>query len=202
MIIYECEQGTPDWLAARLGKVTASCFGKAIAGGRGKTRKTYMIQLIAERLANEVQETYTNTIMQRGSDLEPYARDYYAQLNNCTVEQIGFIEHDADTGASPDGLIGANGMIEIKCPNSTTHIETLLMCKMPTAHKPQVQGQLWVAERQWADFVSFDPRIKQKPFFCQRIYRDEEYIKELENKISVFIAQMYDMIQKLTKSPF
>ncbi len=202
MKIHECEQGSPEWYAARLGKVTASCFGKAIAGGQGKTRKTYMIDLIAERMTEESQNGYSNAVMQRGSEVEPEARLYYEQLNGCEVQQVGFIERDGDTGASPDGLVGPDGMIEIKCPNSATHIQYILDDRIPPVHKPQVQGQLWVAERKWCDFVSFDPRVYQKPYFHERVYRDDDYIRDLQIKIYIFVADMKAIMEKLTASPF
>ncbi len=202
MQIIDCIQGTPEWYQVRLGRVTASCFGKAIAGGQGKTSKAYMLQLIAERLTNEQQESYSNAVMQRGSEIESLAREYYELLNDCPVRQVGFIKRGEDVGASPDGLVGNDGELEIKCPNSTTHIETILTNKVPTAHRPQLQGGMWVSEREWVDFVSYDPRVKQRPFFCERVYRDDAYIKELNIKIIMFIQEMKEIISKLTKSPF
>lgn len=196
-------QGSLEWDAIRMGKCTASCFGKAIAGGQGKTRKAYMLQLIAERLTGESQEGYTNAVMQRGSEIEPLAREYYEVLNGVSVRQVGFVERDENVGASPDGLVGEAGSAEFKCPNSTTHIETILSDKVPTSHKPQLQGQLWICERQWVDFVSFDPRVSKKPYFCKRVYRDDEYIEnELQGKIEKFVVEMKDMLNRLTSSPF
>ncbi len=203
MKIYdEIIQGSPEWYAVRLGKATASCFGKAIAGGQGKTRKTYMIDLIAERMTKESQNGYSNAIMQRGSEIEPEARLYYGQLNGCEVQQVGFIERDEDIGASPDGLVGKPGMIEIKCPNSATHIQYILDDRVPPVHKPQVQGQLWIAEREWVDFISYDPRVRQRPYFCKRVYRDEDYIEELKMKIEEFLADLMTTLERLTVSPF
>lgn len=202
MKIHECQQGSPEWYAARSGKATASCFGKAIAGGQGKTRTAYMIQLIAERMTGEPQEGYSNAVMQRGSEIEPQAREYYELLNDCPIRQVGFLERDEHVGASPDGLVGLDGMVEIKCPNSTTHIETILAGKVPTKYKPQIQGQLWVSGYDWVDFVSYDPRVHQKPYFCERVYRDEDYIKELSIKITMFITDMQTLMERLTASPF
>lgn len=202
MIIHECQQGSDEWYALRLGKVTASCFSKAIAKGQGKVRKTYMIQLIAERLTTEPQEGYSNNTMQRGQEIESAAREYYEMLNDCPVRQVGFVERDEYIGASPDGLIGEEGMIEIKCPFSSTHIEYLLAERLPPVYRKQVQGQLWVCEREWCDFVSYDPRVRQKPYFCERVYRDEDYIKELHIKIQMFIDEMNALMKTLTESPF
>ena len=202
MIIHECQQNSPEWYAVRLGKATASCFAKAIAGGQGKTRKTYMIQLLAERLTQSEQEGFSNAVMVRGQEIEPFAKEYYELLNDVSIQEVGFVERNEDTGASPDGLVGSGGLIEIKCPNSTTHIEIILADKVPTTHKPQIQGQLWVCEREWCDFVSYDPRVRQRPFFCERVYRDDEYIKELHIKIQMFIDEMNQMMQILTKPVF
>lgn len=202
MKIHEIQQNSPEWYAARLGKVTASCFGKAIAGGQGKVKKTYMIQLIAERLTQEPQEGFSNAVMQRGSEIEPYAREYYEILNGISTREVGFVERNEDIGASPDGLVGEDGLIEIKCPNSTTHIEIIIADKVPTTHKPQIQGQLWVCEREWCDFVSYDPRVSQRPYFCERVYRDDDYIKELHIKIQMFIDEMNKMMEILTKPAF
>ena len=202
MKIYDCIQNSEEWYQVRLGKVTASCFSKAIAGGQGKTRKTYMIQLIAERLTQSEQEGFSSAVMVRGQEIEPYAREYYELLNDVSIREVGFVERNENIGASPDGFIGEDGLIEIKCPLSTTHIATILADKVPTTHKPQIQGQLWVCEREWCDFVSYDPRVRQRPFFCERIYRDEDYIKELHIKIQMFIDEMNQMMQILTKPVF
>lgn len=206
MIIHECQQGSPEWFAARLGKATASCFSDATSKGRGsapsKTRKSYMLQLIAERMTGEPQEGYSNAIMARGSEIEPLAREYYELLNGVSVRQVGFVERDENTGASPDGLIGEDGILEIKSPNSTTHIEYILADKFPATYKPQVQGQLWICERQWADFISYDPRVSKRPYFCKRIYRDENYVSELEANIDMFVVDMKRLMKKLTASPF
>jgi len=202
MKIYDCIQNSEEWYQVRLGKVTASCFSKAIAGGQGKTRKTYMIQLIAERLTQSEQEGFSSAVMVRGQEIEPYAREYYELLNDVSIREVGFVERNENIGASPDGFIGEDGLIEIKCPLSTTHIATILADKVPTTHKPQIQGQLWVCEREWCDFVSYDPRVRQRPFFCERVYRDEDYIKELHIKIQMFIDEMNQMMQILTKPVF
>ena len=202
MIIHDCEQGSDEWRALRLGKVTGSCFGKAIAGGQGKTKKTYMIQLIAERMSGEPQEGYSNAIMQRGNEIEPLAREYYEQATGQSVREVGFVERDEWIGFSPDGLIGDIGMQEIKSPNSSTHLEYILDNRLPPVYKAQVQGGLWVCERKWCDFISFDPRIKNKPYFCIRVERDEPYIKELNIKLKMFVTEMQELLEKLTVSPY
>ena len=202
MKIIECQQNSPEWMEARRGKATASCFSKAIAGGQGKTRKAYMIQLIAERMTGEPQDNYNNAAMQHGSETEPLAREYYKLINDVSVEQVGFIERDDDIGGSPDGLIGGDGMLELKCPNSATHIGYIIDDRLPPIYKAQVQGQLWVAERQWVDFVSYDYRVAKRPYYCVRVWRDDKYIKELQEKIDMFIDQLHDMAKQLNQSPF
>ena len=203
MIIHNCPQGSDEWFAVRLGKVTSSCFSKAIAGGAGKTADAYMYQLIAERMAGESQDGYTNPAMQWGTDTEPLAREYYEALNGCSVQEVGFAELNEDIGSSTDGFVGDDGIIEIKCPNSTTHIKNMVAGKMPPEYKAQVQGGLWVTGRKWCDFVSYDPRITEAPYFCERIGRDEKYIQELSGKIDAFIVKMKETISKITgKSPF
>ncbi len=199
-------QGSEEWGRLRLGKVTASCFSDATSAGRGSspsvTRKKYMLKLVAERLTGLPQESYSNGAMEYGSETECEAREYYEALNGCSVLQVGFIERDEDTGCSPDGLVGDDGMLECKCPFSTTHIKYILADKMPAEYVKQVQGQLWVAEREWCDFMSYDPRVSQRLSFIKRVYRDEDYIKELHIKIVMFITEMKEMYDKLTKCPY
>ena len=201
MKIYDRQQGSPEWYDIRLGKVTASCFGKAKAGGTGTTRKIYMSELLYERENKKTCEGFSNAVMQKGSETEEQARKYYEELNECTVRQVGFVERDEDIGASPDGLVGEDGLLEIKCPLPTTHIIYRADDRLPPTYKPQVQGQLWVCERKWCDFVSYEP-TSCRPFFCERVYRDEAYIKELHIKIQMFIDEMNQTIEKLTKPPF
>lgn len=194
MKIIDCIQGTEEWHLARLGKATASHFSDCVAGGQGKTRKTYMLQLLAERLTGEPTEGFSNAAMQHGTDTEPLAREYYEQVNGCTVDQVGFIERDEWVGASPDGLIGDKGLVEIKCPNSTTHIRYIMDGKVPTTYRKQIQGQLWVCEREWCDFVSYDPRVKSRPYFCERVERDDKFIKELAIGVTMFVTDLKEMI--------
>lgn len=199
----EIIQGSDEWRTIRGGMATASCFSKALAGGTGKTRKDYMIKLIAERMTGIPEESYSNAVMQRGNEIEPDAREFYEMLYGVPVVQVGFISRDEDVGASPDGLVGSSGMLEIKSPNSSTHITTLLADKMPTKHKTQVQGNLWVAEREWIDFMSYDPRVFSRPSFIERIYRDDKYIKEMAVGIIMFVTELKELMEKLTNSaPF
>ena len=202
MKIIDCIQSSVQWHELRFGKVTASKFSAVLAKGQGKTRKSYMMQLAAEILTGQQQDSYSNSAMEWGTEQEPNARKYYEAVNNCKVEQVGFVERDEWIACSPDGLVGDDGLIEIKCCNSTTYITTILANKMPTTHIPQVQGQLWVCERKYCDFVSYDPRVKDRPFFCKRVYRDETFIKELEVQVVMFVEELKEMIDKLVKHEF
>ena len=199
-IIKDIEQGSPEWFALRYGWITASKFKDVKAGGAGKTRKSYMYQLAAEAITGERIETYSNEYMEWGTATEPQARAMYELDSGNTVEEVSFIKlNEVDKiGCSPDGLIGDDGMIEIKCPKTTTQIETYLSGKMPSGHRAQVQGQLWVSGRQWTDFVSFDPRIDgASSYFCVRVERDEEYIKELSRACHDFAIELQAMVEKL-----
>lgn len=191
------EQGSEEWLAMRLGLPTASRFKDLLAGGKGITRQSYMVQLAAELLTGQREESYINASMEWGTATEPQARSAYEFINGVDVEQVTIITNDL-AGYSPDGLVGNDGLIEIKCPKTTTHIETVLSGKMPTGHIPQVQGGLWVSEREWLDFVSYDPRINSdKSFFCTRVYRDDSYIKNLESEVIRFTEELYEIITKM-----
>jgi putative phage-type endonuclease len=196
MQIINCEQGTEEWYQARLGKVTASNFAKVLS--KGETRKTYMLQLVAERLTGEKQDTYTNAAMEWGTEHEPQARATHEFVKDIEVKEIGFCLLNDDVGYSPDGFIGDNGLAEYKCPNTTTHLNWVLAGRLPAKHKAQVQGGMWITEREYCDFVSFDPRITGTAnlFIC-RVERDEEYIKTLAESVDKFVAELHAMLTKL-----
>lgn len=200
MKIYECEQRTPEWYQARLGKITASCLSDVMSKGTG--RNTYMFRLAAERLTGLPQDSYTNGAMQWGIDTEPHARAFYEELNNTPVKQVGFVELTEDLGMSPDGLVNDDGILEIKCPNTTTHIANILRGKLPSEYVPQVQGGLWITGRKFCDFVSFDPRMQKKKFHCIRVERDDDKIEEIIEATSLFIAELKELIEKINKDPF
>jgi len=165
---------------------------------KGTGRGLYMRKLAAERLTGESQAGYSNENMENGVEVEPQAREYYEMVNHCSVEQVGFIKRDDWVGTSPDGLVGRDGLIEIKCPIPSTHIDNILKARMPT----QVQGQLWVSERKWCDFISYCPAIKDRPFFCKRIPRDEEYIHKLAVAVVMFVEELKTIIKRMTFSEF
>lgn len=197
-IIRDIEQGSPEWFALRLGVITGSKFKDVMAKGAGKTRKAYMYQLAAEIITGEMEESYNNSYMEWGTENEPVARAMYELNENVIVDEVCFIKRDDKVGASPDGLVGDNGLVEFKCPKTTTQIDTFLSGKMPTTHKPQVQGQIWVGERDWCDFVSFDPRIEgDASYCCYRQHRDDEYIKQLEEACYLFSDELRAMVRTL-----
>jgi len=194
MKMYQCVQGSDEWFAVKLGKVSASHFSEVLNKATG--RKTYMYRLLAERLSGEPQESYNNKAMETGIETEPEARAYYEALHG-QIEQVGFVELNDDVGCSPDGLVGLDGLVEIKCPYPSTHIQYIDKNKMPANYIPQVQGQLWVTGRKWCDFVSFDPRVKARPFWMIRVQRDEKYIKVLSLAVETFVGEMKELEEKI-----
>jgi hypothetical protein len=199
------EQGSAEWLEARLGKATASRFSDILAQGRGgaesSSRRNYRAQLVSERLTSSRQDDYTNAAMQNGTETEPVARAAYEAHTGNVVQEVGFIPHQtlANIGASPDGLIGTDGGVEIKCPNTATHIDTLLG-GMPSKHYLQVQGCLWVTGRKWWDFVSYDPRMPENlSLYIQRIELDEECSQKLHKEIPLFLAEVDELCESLLK---
>jgi len=196
-------QGTPEWAEARLGKVTASRVADVIArtkSGWGASRANYAAQLIAERLTGVAADSYTNAAMQWGTDTEPQARIEYEFFRDVEVVEAGFEVHPriAMSGASPDGLIGDVGMIEIKCPNTATHIDTLLSGTVPSKYVTQMQWQMACTGRAWCDFVSFDPRMPEDlRLFVRRIDRDEATVGDLEKEVVVFLGEIEAKLRDL-----
>lgn len=197
------EQGTPEWLALRCGKVTASRVADIVAKtktGYGASRANYMAQLIAERLTGTIAESYTNAAMQHGTDTEAEARNAYCFYQDVDVEQVGFIDHPRIVmcGASPDGLVGSAGLVEIKCPNTATHIETLLGGSVPGKYLTQMFWQMECTGRDWCDFVSYDPRLPEHMrLFVQRVPRDDERISALRVEIKAFQAELSQKLDAL-----
>ena len=192
----ELTQRTDEWFAARRGKVTASRVADVIAKtktGWGASRGNYMAQLIAERLTGTTAESYTNAAMQWGTDTEPQARAAYEFFEGVEVKEIGFVVHPKikEAGASPDGFVNKAGEVQIKCPNTGTHIETLLGGKIPAKYITQMQWGLACSGRKWCDFVSFDPRMPPHlQLFVKRVDRDAERIKELEEMVDEFLGEL------------
>src|SRR5512139_563638 len=196
-------QGSPEWFAARLGKVTASRVADLTARtktGWGASRATYMGELIAERLTGVPASSYSNQAMQWGTEKEPEARVAYEFHTSQPVTLVGFIEHPIVpmSGASPDGLVGEDGMVEIKCPNTATHIDTLLGKTVPAKYVTQIMWQMACTGRKWCDFVSFDPRMPDAmQLFVYRVDRDDIVIKQLEREVTAFMAELLNKLSAL-----
>jgi putative phage-type endonuclease len=199
----EIEQRTEEWFAARLGKVTASKVADVIAKtktGYSTSRDNYMAQLVVERLTFTKQESYTNAAMQWGTDTEPFARAAYEATQGVMVEEVGFVRHPSIewAGASPDGLVGDDGLVEIKCPESKGMLETLLTKKVPGKYFTQMQFQMACTGRNWCDYAVFDPRMPAKvQLFVTRVERDNEYIAEIEAEIVKFLAEVQTQVNQL-----
>ena len=197
--IIDVDQGTPEWKAARAGMPTASMFKDALAKGEGKTRRTYMLKLIGERLTGELAEGYNNSHMERGNEMEPEARDAYAWHADVEPVQVGFVVNDGlidlgPIGCSPDSMIGEAGLLEIKTKLPHIQCEVLLKGEVPTEHLKQIHGAIWICEREWLDFVSYWPSL---PTFIKRVYRDEKVITELKTGITDFYAELLELERQI-----
>lgn len=198
-------QGSEEWFAIRCGKVTASRIADLMAKtakGWGASRANYMAQLIAERLTENPSDSFTSAAMQWGIDFEPFARAAYEFYKDITVELVGFVDHPVIdlAGASPDGRVGKKGLIEIKCPNTATHINTLLTEKIQNKYILQMQWQMACDHRDWCDFVSFDPRMPEDmKLFIKRVYRNEEKRIEIIDNIVTFQNELDAKIIQLQK---
>jgi hypothetical protein len=186
------EQGTPEWHACRLGIPTASRFATVMAKGEGKTRREYLLRLVGERLTGEPSESYTNTHMERGKEMEAEARDTYEFMQDVECKRVGFIR-SGDKGASPDSLVDDVGGCEIKTKLPHLQLDVLLRDRLPPEHVAQCQGFLWVAEREWVDFVSYWPKL---PLFVKRVYRDEPYIKYLAAEVAAFNDELLTLVER------
>lgn len=197
MQIIDCEQGGEDWFKARAGIVTASEFQtllmKGKGGGESLTRKTYMRKLAGEIITGEPTETFTNAHMERGKAMESEARDLYAFMSDCDPQQVGFIK-SGRKGASPDSLIGDNGGLEIKTRLPHLQIELLEKGEVPSEHIAQIQGGMWIAEREYWDFVSYWPKL---PLFVKRVCRDEAYIKTLAAAVDQFNDELDALVARI-----
>ena len=197
------EQRTEEWFAARLGKVTASKMNDVLAkikSGEAAMRKNYKMQLATERLTGKQTDFYMNQAMQDGIDREDTARQIYEIVRDIKVEQVGFIDHPVIemAGASPDGLLPDNGILEIKCTIETTHTTNLLERVLPSRYQAQVQWQMACCNANYANFVSYNPNFEPK---LQLIYveveRDEDYIAMLEEEVNTFITEVDDIVNQL-----
>jgi putative phage-type endonuclease len=190
------EQRTEAWFLQRLGKATGSQISNIIAKtktGYSASRENYQAQLVVERLTNKPTEGFTNAAMQWGTETEPLARAAYEMARNVMVEEVGFVDHPVIymSGASPDGLVGDDGLIEIKCPNTATHIDTILTQSVPSKYIPQIQWQLSCTNRKWCDFVSFDPRMPENlQLYIHRVDYNHDYVEMLIKEVNVFLDEV------------
>ena len=197
------EQKSPEWFAARLGRVTASRVADVVAktkSGDSASRGNYMAQLVIERLTNKQEESYSNDFMDWGNLQEPFARAAYEAATNVLVDEVGMITHPRIemSGASPDGLVGDDGLVEIKCPKTATHIETLLSKTVPGKYNIQMQWQMACTDRSWCDFVSFDPRMPDGlQMFLKRVPRDDALIRTLEDEVIKFLKEVDSKLEQL-----
>lgn len=200
------EQRSAEWFAARLGKVTASRVADIVAktkSGYSTSRANYMAELVCERLTGMQGESFSSAAMVWGTNTEPMARSAYESRMAELVEETGFVLHPTISmaGASPDGLIGDDGLVEIKCPNTATHIDTLLSDGAPSKYMTQMQWQMACTGRKWCDFVSFDPRMPEEmQMFVIRVERNDDLITELEREVEKFLSELEDKITQLNKA--
>lgn len=198
-IFDEIEQGSEAWFECRLGIPTASEFATVMAkgkeGGASKTRKTYMLKLAGEILTGEPMTSYSNAYMERGKAMEDEAREAYAFIHDADIRRVGFIRN-GDKGGSPDSLVGENGGLEIKTAEPHIQIERILRDDLPPEHKAQVQGNIWVSEREWWDFVSYWPSL---PLMTKRVYRDDVYIKALADAVDRFNDELAQTVEHIRR---
>lgn len=203
-IVEGLQQQTPEWLQMRCGMVTGSRVADVLAflkkGGESAARRNYRNAVVIETLTGRTEETYVTPAMEFGIENEPLARAAYELAFQTEVETVGFAIHSkiARFGASPDGLVGTDGVLEIKCPNSSTHLEYLLGGVVPEEYHPQMLAEMACTDRLWADFVSFDPRLPSgMRFFVKRLNRDEARIEEMEKAVEQFISEVDVTIARL-----
>jgi hypothetical protein len=194
MITSMVAQGSDEWKKLRLGIPTASSFDEILTskGEPSKQATAYVYRLAGERISGQGEEGYSNAAMLRGIELEPEAIGAYELIKNVTVERVGFCYEDGLFGCSPDGFVGEDGMIQIKCPEMATHMGYLIEKKLPTKYFQQVQGELYVTNRKWSDFISYYPGL---PTLIVRVERDEQFINLLHQALKKFVAQVVETVE-------
>ena len=192
----EIIQGTAEWHQLRLGKVTASRVADILAKtktGASTSRQNYLIELALQRVTGQIEESYINSAMEWGIENEPKARMAYEVFNDVLVEQLPFVDHSTikGFGASPDGLVNADGLCEIKCPNSATHWSYIKSGEPPNKYFIQMQAQLACIQREWNDFISYDPRMPDRSkLFVKRVFRDDKFIGIMEDEVKKFLDEV------------
>jgi putative phage-type endonuclease len=204
LIAELCVQGTDEWRAARVGLITASRIRDVLAkvkSGEAATRRNYKAQLVVERLTGKPYgDDYTNAAMRWGVEQEPFARAAYEMQRGLLVDQVGLVLHPIIemSGASPDGLVGADGLVEIKCPKTANHLDWLLADVPPAEYEPQMQWQMACTGRAWCDFVSYEPNLPEHlQLFVVRAARDETWIKEMQEEVVAFDNEILEMLERL-----
>jgi putative phage-type endonuclease len=196
-------QRTEEWFNDRLGKVTASRVADVVArtkSGYSSSRETYLKQLVCERLTGKQGDSFQNAAMVWGINTEPEARSAYEAKTGNLVKEVGFIPHPTIdmAGASPDGMIDDDGLVEIKCPTTTTHVDTMLCNEVPSKYNIQMQWQMAVTGRKWCDFVSYDPRVPDHlKLYIIRVQRDDKMIADLESEVKTFLGLVDDIMTNL-----
>ena len=203
MKVLSMPQGSPEWLAARAGKVTASRISDVMAAKTTAAYRDYRAQIVAEILTGQPQESgFTNVAMQWGTEQEKFARAEYELACDWTVDEIGIVLHPTiERGAaSPDGLVSTNGLVEIKCPKTATHLQTLIDKKQPRQYENQMLWQMACTGREWCDFVSYDPRLPEDlQLFVHRFDRDDKRIAEIEAAVTQFLSEVDEIIDNIRK---
>jgi putative phage-type endonuclease len=201
MKVLSMPQGTPEWLAARAGKVTASRINDVMAAKTTAAYRDYRAQIVAEILTGVPQESgFVNDYMRWGTEQEKFARAEYEMFCAWTVDEVGLVLHPTieQGAASPDGLVSADGLVEIKCPKTSTHLQTLVDKKQPRQYENQMLWQMACTGRQWCDFVSYDPRLPEDlQLFVHRFDRDQERIDAIEEAVKQFLTEVTEMIDKI-----
>lgn len=199
MIIHECEQGSSEWRARRMGLPTASEFATVMASGKGggesKTRATYMRKLAGEIITGDLADSYSNAHMERGKEMEDEARAMYALEYNADPVRVGFVTN-FNAGCSPDSLLGHNGGLEIKTALAHIQIERLERDDLPPEYRAQVQGSIWVCEREYWDFVSYWPKL---PLLRVRVPRDNGYIATIKGAVDKFNDELHELVEKIRR---
>jgi len=199
-IIETCEQGTPEWDAYRLGSIGGSSISKVCAKGQGSTRKTFLDHMAGELLSGIKYKGRSTEDMENGTEREPDARNLYALMKDADVRQVALIRSEPYKHISPDGLVFAEGMIEVKSPTPGVHARTVFEGRVPPKHWPQIQWGLSISARLWCDFVSYCPMIVDRPIFIVRAHRDEKLIAEMHQEANQFIKEMLAIVEKV-KNP-
>ena len=197
------KQGSPEWFAARCGNVTASRVADIMARtqtGPAASRKNYMMELLCQRLTGVIGESFSSAAMQRGTELEPVARSAYEVAAGVMVQEVGIIMHPTvkHFGASPDGLVGDDGLLEIKCPNTATHVDFIRSGKPDGRYMWQMCAQMACTDRAWCDFVSFDDRMPEhRHYACVRIHRSADKEREMLQEIVSFLDELDALVEEL-----